>query len=695
MAERAIRLWTTLQSHDCPALAPLISTIYFLDINLRKVLLTTCRIQPPLVTSSCRLYQRYASEWDSMISFPCNNLSEEGSHRISLRSFVNTSIGFFSDPTLAGLISMLIRFLPYASYDSVAIVRDATLKKELQAATSIYHPTTYSYQNLFGPPILRNTTLNGGAGGNAQLNASIRGCLHRAALRIPTQYPKTSLKTVMVSPYHASYEPFSKVLRRPRSIRTTRDIEEVYYRSGWKLDGVTEMRSAWKGNDLKPRVYYARGGSQHFASSIIQGIFNALVDSLPNTNRRNRFNLYDLDMMTPDMTLMIYDYSSFTSTLHEIRNFTSKLAEFLRGTTITVIDSHTGPCERDLGDILDEYNQICNMSAEFDASELLGITDAILEHNCGMLGVPGNISSCTLLHGIHLALILDSLSRGKVIGDDAIGIYVDDKDLDRENMCDALQAIGRLELSKMEFWRDADEEDGTRWNYEKRPFGRVHERVHKGRLVTWPSINITLGIKNPFHRDLGYSRSKEFQISCRQWSRFQMHLLDDITEETQDVILHYYKRFWKHWELPKNKKERGHVGWWEIDGDRIYIILPPCSKEMFSTRMIDFLMVHFGSVVLVPAPITLKSWGTTIGSQFHGRMTPMLSYLESMDVISSKKIVEEKLIEDCSHELLESLMLGKLPPTYEFSVCDYVPDWSVPSFNQYMDTDPSELDLNV
>lgn len=686
MAESAIRRWTTTRTSDSPTLAPLINTIYFLPIPLRKVLLTACRIQlSRLSDKSSRLYQRYRVEWTTNIPFP-NDKLERSSTLISLRSFAEKYIAFFSDPTLAGFVSMLLRFLPYSSYESMREVRDATLKKELQAATSIYHPVSFTYQNLFGAPIHRNTTLAGGAGGNAALNVTIRTSIQSAARSLTRPlYPRTSTRTVMTGPYKACYEPYSSCLRRPREITTTRDIEEVYFRTGWKLDGVTEMRSAWKGNDLKPRVYYARGAVQHFASSIIQEIFSALVDALPMTHRRNRFNLYDMEMLRPDMTLMIYDYSSFTSTLHEIRNFTSRLADFLHGTTVTVVDSFLGPQEKDLGDILHAYNQECNMTAEFDVSQLLSITDAVMEHNCGMLGVPGNITSCTLLHGIHLALVLGALYRGKVIGDDAIGMYVDDKDMERVEMVDELQAIGRLELSKVEFWRDEDDDENSRWNYEKRPFGRVHERPYKGELINWPSINISMGIVNPFHRPLFYTPQVEFKIACRQWARFQMHIPPGISEHAQEVVVHLYRRFWEYWEIPRERRDRGYIGWMPVKGTDVeeYVILPPCGKNFFLVRSREFLMDHFGSLVIMPIQPTLQADGYGIGVQFHAHMTPLLSHLKAMDVIDGKKLSEFRLIEDCSWDSLEDMMQGRLKFAYEFSILDHPPDWSKQELRQY------------
>jgi hypothetical protein len=203
---------------------------------------------------------------------------------------------------------------------------------------------------------------------------------------------------------------------------TCGDLERLYAETGCKIGGPVEVRSAWKYNDLKPRVYFARGGTVHHASKYTQQIFNVILDCFPEVDKTERF-LEPCSGIDDDETSVIYDYESFTSSLEEIKNFIGQLAMFFGDTEVTVIDSQRGPVQITVGEILLDYNAKCNEYAEFDASRLTSDPEfRSLFHTCGMLGVPGNISSCTLLHGILIRYVV-GYGKGRSVGDDG-KVYV-------------------------------------------------------------------------------------------------------------------------------------------------------------------------------------------------------------------------------------------------------------------------------
>lgn len=136
------------------------------------------------------------------------------------------------------------------------------------------------------------------------------------------------------------------------------------------MEGPTELRSSWKYNDLKPRVYYAQGPDAYFGSRFIQQLFNKMVDAFPTTNRYTRFSINSLESLTPNDIMFIYDYSSFTSSLSELKNFTQALANFFRGVDVTIVRSDVGPTLIDLGDLLDNYNATCNINPEYDVGPI-------------------------------------------------------------------------------------------------------------------------------------------------------------------------------------------------------------------------------------------------------------------------------------------------------------------------------------
>jgi hypothetical protein len=279
---------------------------------------------------------------------------------------------------------------------------------------------------------------------------------------------------------------------------------QVYSRTGIEISGPTEMRWAFKYTDLRPRCYYARGPSDYYASRYIQQVFNVLVDSLDSTHRHNRYFTENV-RSTQDHTLFIYDYSSFTSTFHEVNNFLAALSRYFAGYQITVFDSFEGYKSIDLGEYLAAYLKQCNTFVEFD----LGMANLereytgphVVYHNTGMLGIPGNISSCTLAHGIHLSIILQSVFLSRCVGDDAIGATLENF---LTYVFPKLQNIGVVSLPKCETWSIEDDDiDGESpekvWNYIKRPLCRIGGRPVQSRHLSFPPLGLLLNLTDQYH----------------------------------------------------------------------------------------------------------------------------------------------------------------------------------------------------
>jgi len=76
---------------------------------------------------------------------------------------------------------------------------------------------------------------------------------------------------------------------RDRGAISLTEVERLRYFERQDVDGPIEVRKAWRYNDLKPRVYYARGGVTHTVSRYVQPIMNVFIDSLPEVHRHNRF----------------------------------------------------------------------------------------------------------------------------------------------------------------------------------------------------------------------------------------------------------------------------------------------------------------------------------------------------------------------------------------------------------------------
>jgi hypothetical protein len=200
-------------------------------------------------------------------------------------------------------------------------------------------------------------------------------------------------------------------------------------------------------------------------------------------------------------SVVIYDYASFTSTLDEIRAFIRELGDFFQGVTVWLVGSKHGPRKQDLGELLHAFNQDCNFDAAFDVSKVLPSDeyDPLRWHTCGMLGVPGDIASKTLLHGIHTLFICASMGKSRCIGDDARISLVLQSLLNKVLLEDRLRNIGRISLEKMEEFEYDDEDDYElrAWHYAKRPFLRVRNRILQHHMDVFATLDCLLGLSDP------------------------------------------------------------------------------------------------------------------------------------------------------------------------------------------------------
>jgi len=495
MAQRHLRRSLKTFIHDFPEYELLISALPYLPTSTRKVIITLSRIQ--YLPYEFEIPQM-ADHWRSITTSLRERLPPETGLDLSLWELLYPHKNDFESPLTSGFISMLARTIPSSVVGANYSIIQEDREKELLAALTLYHPVSFNWDALFdGIPIpiaegypysmVHKTVFHG------MLNA-------KAKISGRTFYPSFSLKTVGRES-KAQLRFYKDGIEDVLIDESTRGLEVLYSRTGIELDGVTEMRTAFTLNDLRPRSYYARGPSVYYPSRFVQPIFNILIDMFPVTHRRARFILSQLQV-EPSESLFIYDYSSFTSTLFEIRNFTEALSRYFSDTTITVIDSFVGPTECNLGDLLHDFNESCNNFPEFSCPDFGDSSTPSCStnfHKCGMLGVPGNISSCTLLHGIHLAILLCS-TLCRCVGDDAIG--KEKRELVEKLISDFLPNIGHVSLEKSTIWDFTEEEDSgdmgvyTSWHYTKRPITRFHGQPLAGKQAIYPPITFVLQWKD-------------------------------------------------------------------------------------------------------------------------------------------------------------------------------------------------------
>jgi hypothetical protein len=470
-------------------------------------------------------------------------------------------------PILSGLLSMAARSLPHDHVGAIQQELEEGISKEVQAAVEEFRPVHFDWDPILSEDkSFRNNPIAEGYPANGQVHEEIFRRLKVSLRRLSGSllYPDYSKKTlgqgavVNMSPFVKKY-----YAEEEREMYTTLGLERIYHEFGFWFRGFTEVRWAWKFNDLKPRVYYARGPDQYRWSRFIQAVFNVFVDAFPNTHRFQRFQTFQI-VGKPLQTCFIYDYSSFTSTLQEVTDFTLRLAEFCRGTIVTVVDSREGLIDVDLGDMLKDYSTHCVEYPKFDLSKVSGMPpgECVGVHTCGMLGVPGNISSCTLLHGIHLSIVLSSLLNNKAVGDDALGWKELQNNIEKRCLLRHLSGIGKLSFSKMVFWDPEDEDadpDQTTWNYVKRPAVRLGNRLVSRDQAVWPSVSVVLSIPDGIHTifppETEYLRLKK---TCNMLLSFVLQFeFFAVSEEESIVIDRYVRHILKIGQIEKRLKSLG------------------------------------------------------------------------------------------------------------------------------------------
>jgi hypothetical protein len=215
--------------------------------------------------------------------------------------------------------------------------------------------------------------------------------------------------------------------------------------------------------------------------------------------------------------------------------------------------------------MLNEYNEICNKDPHFDVSDIFGTgREEDLIHNCGMLGIPGNISSCTLLHGMLLMVVTMS-DTCRVVGDDAIGSGPSDM---KKQILRLLKIIGTVSVDKMEVWMPEDQEDyserDNRWHYTKRPIERLGDQVlFSDQAVIWPPLGNLHPVFGDAYHTIIYpedenERYKRVANSMLSFVRqFQEHPL-----EREEIVLanRFMELVYRATDLKRNDAD-GLVSW--------------------------------------------------------------------------------------------------------------------------------------
>lgn len=662
-------------------------------LNQRKALLTACRVQSYPHTNS-RLFERLKSTWLSDLSIdsahqPFSSREFRSiSYNTTLKDICFSCEQLFPSPTFCGFISSVVRSAPTNFPDEYEDARAEGLAKEVKASIKEYHPVTLDFTSIFSHDHRsRNIPLAPNLESNAPLSEEIYESLNNLRILLDGSilYPRCGTKTIgreaadefwRVCPpdfRHVIWEDFEQ-----HGGVTTTMMQKLEFFRGIRSEGPVEIRSSWKYGDLKPRIYFALGGTTFHASKYVQKIFNQIADSLPPTHTKNRHFPPVQDLEEED-TVVIYDYRAFTSTLQAIIEFIEGLAKFMRGTTVYLVGGWNGVIPCDLGDLLQEYQDKCNFFAEFDLGPILGLDlPYIMAHTCGMLGVPGNIQSSTSLHGIHLSYISNSLNSCKCIGDDAKTYIRFRSFIDELIFEERLQNIGEVSLEKTEMFEYDDEDDYElrAWHYAKRPLLRTCNRVVTFYMATFPTLDCLLGLTDqnrttiPGSNTLNSRRNKFFSI----WLRFLtvIFLEEGISQDEIDFVVIYQSLAFRELKIT------GYRPGSHEDNEGRFLVPPYFEPQDFGRDPTEKVVEEFlyEEEVLVMSSSNQIFWPMGyVGEVFCSRNCALLSFLYKMGLLEKKLKMEKVSRASVGDQLFALHLLGRLPACYEFTIVQPLPSF--------------------
>jgi hypothetical protein len=487
--------WTMRYVQRFQPMSQFLADLVYIPIPLRKVLLTITRVQLFPVEGT-RLYERLEEGLNTIVYIPAPPFllddRRASAYGGTLLGLIYDIAPWFTSPLLSSFTSTVLRSAPCAVPTDL---REQALKKEIEAGCQEYsHRYHLDFSSIFSSdpldrtiPLAPNIPPNPDVANQcfkvfSEIRSSIADMILVPKLSTKTCGAITSQGCFETFPAFAINDCYGELINGNFS---TASIERMYYLSGLRVLGPSEMRSSWTYGDLRPRVYYAQGATTFNVAKYIQPIFNFIVNFFDVVHRYNRF-LEPEGILLEDFVVTIFDYASFTSKLEEIIPFLTDMSHFFVGVTVHVVDAREGLVPVDLGELLEHYNHICNSTSTFDVTKVLGLKfPLVLRHTCGQLGVPGNIQEDTLLNGIHIIFMVGWL-YARCVGDDS-KVYRLPSSWPDYLFEDAIRNNGEISLEKSEdfLYNPSDDYESEAWHFAKRPYNRSYNKIHSSIFFVW------------------------------------------------------------------------------------------------------------------------------------------------------------------------------------------------------------------
>lgn len=694
MRNHTLVYWSWTQSfRRFTDLCIVLQSIINFSLPIRKELLGLCRTQSlPTHGSSLRASMQYLHTSILVPSAPSNRLDDTDYVSMTLLDLIFLYPDVFLDHLLAAIVAHALRIAPISDEAEYQKAYLDTVAKELNAAVNTFNHASLDFRSIFSANAShRSIPLCNRLPESEEVASDTYShfCQLRNSLSYTTVFPRGGSKTVgkiVAEAFWKAYYQHGLCFKHEGDANedqvTVDDCLRLYQETGGYPEGPVEVRTSWKYAQINPRVYYARGGDVQPAAQYIQAIVNIMIDEFPEVHRIDRFSPPPTPLSDDDVEI-IYDYASFTSNLDAVIPFVDELSQFFHGTTILCIDPVRGIVPRDLGDMLSDYNRICNAYAKFDISRLsvTGDQDTIFEHTCGMLGVEGNIFLATLLHGIFLRFIA-GLERSKCVGDDGRFHHrTQDGQFhtrDREYLFWMLSSLGSLNSEKIMAFEAQPMHDQV-FRYIKRPFYRHESIMISGLLLALPSQIPLTGALDSYHTVIP-SSTHPCRIVFKQIIRFldtlAIHSVNiSSTDDSYAIATHLYylRRLLREKDPDGQYSEVGH------SNRRSHYHLPPI--ELWGcTKYVDWFVESISLYELVKFP---KLGGAEEEGSCDGRVGSMMlrsqskarSFLVRMGYLEEELQFDEYSIDMLGTEEFTRMLQGQYTPVSLYRVVRSVPVW--------------------
>jgi len=603
------------------------------------------------------------------------------------------------DIAYSAIVNVLARSAPFLDMpeSEILAVKEASWDKEIDACTGPDRPRVLNYSVWFSPdPEHVHRPLSDYLTPALQHNRRIRSIFGtwKETMRGKVLFPQIQT-TKSVSRETAAY--YHQYVLRDAGFRVDKEVstamlERLYAQTGYEVPGACEIRQSWGYGDLTPRSYFPQGGVTFHGSKYIRQVFNLLANVFPETNFHSRFSISDM-VLNSKLTAFIYDYSSFTSNLTEFKYFIEELASFTDDVPVMLIDSFRGPINWTLGELLREYNRTCNVNGEFTLNRYIeGLFDHFRHNRAGFLGVYGNITGCTVLHGLHACQLCGDSGGCKCVGDDVFGIGAIGETLQKSDLITSIQSLGSIQEEKMKWWPykdiEAGEDDDEAWPYCKRPLDRLQNRMVLEQALFLPIFGAIVPIVDSIHdppEDLS-KRVKLLAVQTLSLIRQIKSVHPPLRPDQQNLIENYLRALFVAIDCPTNGRlpcESFTVANRKLSR----ILLPSLESGFLYENHWELLRDRYGEFASHPIEIprclrdrhvAYEELFSPPGNRVETCMDQRINYMEKMEWCITRQLEELRFMSfDEFSSYYESLFLGDLIPLYEVYVLPRSPSWLV------------------